>query len=179
MAKKRKGFPIPAKLVELILMGQGDTLQLQDLPILGDVWIAYAERPANAQDLLITPQKDVRAGAVREISKRIVKLLEVKGAEFLRNAYEDEDEGASIAYLQGIVAAKLYFEEVLSVLVPMTQWWRDKNVQETLRAGDDYTTDLAKRIKDLFELLPITPPQAERAGVRHYFTALDRYVFPV
>ena len=160
MAKKRKGFPIPAKLVELILMGQGDTLQLQDSPILGDVWIAYAERPANAQDLLITPQKDVRAGAVREISKRIVKLL-------------------SIAYLQGIVAAKLYFEEVLSVLVPMTQWWRDKNVQETLRAGDDYTTDLAKRIKDLFESLPITPPQAERAGVRHYFTALDRYVFPV
>ena len=30
---------------------------------------------------------------------------------------------AKVAYLQGLVGARLYFDEVLRILVPMTQWW--------------------------------------------------------
>jgi serine protease AprX len=50
---------IPRALVEHMLLGPpDDRRQLQDSPILGDVWIAFASRPDQAIDLLITPYKD-------------------------------------------------------------------------------------------------------------------------
>ena len=46
---------IPRTLVEFILLGpEDDRRQLQDSPILGDVWVAFAEKPHERQDLLIT-----------------------------------------------------------------------------------------------------------------------------
>ena len=43
-------------LVELVLLGPtNDRRQLQDSPVLGDVWVAYAVNPAAAIDLHITP----------------------------------------------------------------------------------------------------------------------------
>lgn len=42
--------PIPAALIEYILLGSGDSRrQLQDSPILGDVWIEYAKHPDSAR----------------------------------------------------------------------------------------------------------------------------------
>jgi serine protease AprX len=50
-------FSIPPALVDHILLGpMHDRGVLQDSPILGDVWLAYAADPASVQDLLITPQ---------------------------------------------------------------------------------------------------------------------------
>src|SRR4051812_42431596 len=58
-------FPIPPKLVEHLLLGSADDRRvLQDSPILGDVWLAYAADPASRRDLLITPHKDTTAAAV-------------------------------------------------------------------------------------------------------------------
>ena len=62
---ERTGLPIPRLLVEFVLLGPAeDQRQLQDSPILGDVWLAYAEKPALFQDLLITPHMDATAGRV-------------------------------------------------------------------------------------------------------------------
>ena len=122
-------IPIPRTLVEFILLGPtDDRRQLQDSPILGDVWIAYAENPAEALDLLITPHKTLAAGHVAaKIARRI------------------DRDGADVAYLQAIVAARLRFVEVLSVVVPMTEWWHEKRTQKMLesygRDQDDQTGD--------------------------------------
>ena len=35
---------------------------------------------------------------------------------------------AKVAYLQGLVGARLYFDEVLRILVPMTQWWGQSKI---------------------------------------------------
>ena len=63
-------------MVELVLLGPAsDRRQLQDSPVLGDVWITYAAAPAAPLDLLITPYKKWPAGPVAvKISKRIRKL---------------------------------------------------------------------------------------------------------
>jgi serine protease AprX len=107
---------IPRTLVEFILLGPtDDRRQLQDSPILGDVWIAFAEKPAEALDLLITPHRTQPAGSVAaQIAQRI------------------DREGTDVAYLQAIVAARLYFRDVLRVVVPMTEWWHDKRTQKML-----------------------------------------------
>jgi len=44
----------PRALVDLILLGPaGDRRQLQDSPVLGDVWLAFAAKPDKRMDLLI------------------------------------------------------------------------------------------------------------------------------
>ena len=60
-------FSIPADLVEHILLGPTDDRRvLQDSPLLGDVWAAYALDPGDIQDVLITPHKSTTAAAVAE-----------------------------------------------------------------------------------------------------------------
>src|SRR5688572_32412392 len=115
-------FPIPGTLVDLILLGAADDRrQLQDSPILGDVWLAYAANPAGIQDLLITPHKTATAGQVaREVSER------------LKRTRIDKTKRSQVAYLQGIVAARLYLDELLRALVPLTQWWDEHGIQKTL-----------------------------------------------
>ena len=52
-------------IVEFVLLGPtNDRRQLQDSPILGDVWIEFAKKPAMAVDLLITPDRERPAGPV-------------------------------------------------------------------------------------------------------------------
>ena len=58
-------IPIPRSLVEFILMGpEDDRRQLQDSPILGDVWVEFAKAPDASLELLITPYKEQAAGTL-------------------------------------------------------------------------------------------------------------------
>jgi len=114
-------FSIPRPLVEFILLGPSDDRrQLQDSPILGDVWIEFGTKPASRVDLLISPYMTKHAGAVA------AAIDEGLG-------YGEDDDPANIAYLQGLVAARLTFDEVLTVVVPKTKWWIDKWIKESHR----------------------------------------------
>jgi serine protease AprX len=112
---------IPRAVVEVILLGAADDRrQLQDSPILGDLWIAFAQEADRSLDLLITPFKTETANSLAVAIDHGIK----------RPANDD----ANVACLQGIVAAKLYFDEVLRVVVPMTEWWHDSRNQLELKA---------------------------------------------
>lgn len=117
-------------LAELILLGPlDDRRQLQDSPILGDVWIAFANKPTALIDILITPYKTQSSGrAASAIARRLDELG-------IKRDPKGEDD-AHVAYLQGIVAARLYFRDVLRVIVPMTDWWRRQKVLEKLKNYD-------------------------------------------
>lgn len=94
-------MPVSSRaLVELVLLGPtNDRRQLQDSPVLGDVWIAYAVKPAAAIDLLITPHKTAPAGPVAKVIADRIRKLKMKRVK---------SEASKIAYLQGLVAAKLF-----------------------------------------------------------------------
>jgi hypothetical protein len=111
---------IPSAPVDFILLGPvDDRRQLQDSPILGDVWIAFGKTPAARLDLLISPYMTKHAGAVADA---IDKGL----------GHDNAEDPADIAYLQGLVAARLTFDEVLRVVLPKTRWWIDKWTKEVL-----------------------------------------------
>lgn len=156
-------------LVELVLLGpMNDRRQLQDSPVLGDVWIAYAVNPADAIDLLITPHKTRPAGPVAMLiaeQVRELSLKRIKGQE------------PKVAYLQGLVAAKLFFEELLRVIVPMTYWWNDRKIQEGLKL---YVQEnrLRGKIKAIINWTRAKneEQQAKAAEAFAEFTALDRYI---
>src|SRR4051794_9547313 len=127
---------IPRSLVEYILLGPtGDRRQLQDSPVLGDVWIAFAKEPGKPQELLITPHNAQTAGSVA------IELHELIAED---RKSEPKADDANIAYLQGIIAARLYFDEVLRVVVPTTQWWLSPRNRRELQA---YLTAPAGRQK--------------------------------
>ena len=108
---------VPHKLVEFILLGpEDDRRQLQDSPILGDVWMAYAKTPLRKLQLLITPYRD---NAAVEVASRLAEALN------LRKDAAHEEESADVAYLHGIVAARLSFREVLRITAPQPAYrWR-------------------------------------------------------
>lgn len=117
-------------LVDVILLGPTyDRRQRQNSPILGDVWAEFAARPAAPIDLLITPHWGCPAGpAAAAIARKVAEL-----GTRPPNAPE-----TNVAYLQGFVAARLYFHELIRVVVPMTAWWRAPNVYERIH---DYPLD--------------------------------------
>jgi serine protease AprX len=115
---------IPGPLVEFILLGPAnDRRQLQDSPILGDVWAQFASRPDGRFDLLITPFMLQPAGKVAYAISSRLEVVDIKRPP--------RDDNPNIAYLQGIVAAEMYFLELLRVVVPMTGWWQDKYVTDS------------------------------------------------
>jgi serine protease AprX len=106
---------IPSSLVEFVLLGpEDDRRQLQDSPILGDVWVAFARGPDEPLDLLITPYMTLPAG-------RVATIVEDRFATLFGRR-----QNPDIAYLQGIIAARLTFPQLLRTIVPITKWWADK-----------------------------------------------------
>lgn len=119
-------IPIPSPLVEFILLGpMDDRRQLQDSPILGDVWVEFGKTPDQALDLLIAPYKGQHAGAVAGAID--------DGLRKDPTATRD----AEIAYLQGLIVARLTFEEMVEIVVPKTKWW--------LRSWSDYDETWGKK----------------------------------
>jgi hypothetical protein len=158
---------IPREFVEYILLGpMDDRRQLQDTPVLADVWIDFAKAPDQPLELLITPHQSEPAGAVAsEIDKAIART--------------PKQGDADIAPLQGVVAARLYFDEVLRVVVPMTEWWNSKRIQDQLNIYRDEVRGREKLntiITELIQLVPNWKTRSERSTGEPMLPAFDRYV---
>ena len=156
---------IPRSLVEYILLGPaGDRRQLQDSPILVDVWIAFAKDPGKPQELLITPHRAQTAGLVATELDRLVKRA--------------SKDPADIAYLQGIIAARLYFAELLLVIVPMTEWWKSSRNNKEMQIYLSSEKGL-QRINEVLNIVQrmvahwSAPTKNQR--VDEFLSSLDRY----
>jgi len=155
-------------LVDLVLLGpSNDRRQLQDSPILGDVWIAFAVKPSEAMDLLITPHKARPAGPVAVLIADRIRKLKLP---------REKGQGAQVAYLQGLVVARLFFREVLRVIVPISQWWHDRKVQEVLQTYN--SEDLAPTIQTIIDWAKAVNREAQEAiaGDLANISSLDKYV---
>ncbi|HEV7398014.1 MAG TPA: S8 family serine peptidase [Pyrinomonadaceae bacterium] len=131
-------IPIPSSLVEFILFGPlDDRRQLQDSPILGDVWIEYGKQPNSPLDLLIVPYRAEHPGEVAgAIEDQVLgpdqdsnTTMELPSWDQLQ-AIHNEDKGTrsvrTIAYLQGLVVASLTFYQMMKIVAPKTKWWTSR-----------------------------------------------------
>jgi hypothetical protein len=161
-------FSIPHDLVEFILLGpEDDHRQLQDSPILGDVWLKYAEEPRSILDLLITPHRAATAAVVaKAISQRLTPTKRAAGRE----------KAAHIAFLQGIVAARLYFDEVLAVLVPLTDWWNKRKIAAKFHEQFPKLTRLNTRMAELIEFAALHMAKPAETAIETRFNGLDRFL---
>ena len=108
----------------------------QDAPVLPDVWIEYAKspeerarlrRPAASEPyppirLLLTPFREVSPGQIAaDLRQRL--QVERRSAGWKQFGHRP-DSVPRIVYNQTTVAATLYFEDLVRIVLPMTAWWR-------------------------------------------------------
>jgi hypothetical protein len=110
------------QLEEVIFGKTGFRRFTQDSPILPDVWVAYGLDPDEPADLLLTPTWGAAPG---KLSNVLADRLEAerraprwKTVERSKGALDPE-----IAYNVSAVAVRLYFDEMIRVVLPMTSWW--------------------------------------------------------
>ena len=122
------GLKVPRLLVEFLLLGpEDDRRHLQDSPILGDVWVEFARYPGQRRELLITPHREQAAA---ETASALHAAVPAGGPL--------PKDRPNIAYLQGVVAACLTFEELIRYVLPMTYWWSENRIAQALT---DYLTN--------------------------------------
>ena len=165
-------FSIPAELLEHILLGPIDDRRvLQDSPLLGDVWTAYALDPGNVQDVLITPHRSATAASVASV---IPKGLRLRAAEREKETEPPpaprDKERPKVAYLQGLVGARLYFDEVLCILVTLTQWWSQPKVSGRIFEVCERKERLEKLLRRDVSRQGVVQPITDN------FSSLERYI---
>jgi serine protease AprX len=157
---------IPRGLIEHILLGSGDSRrQIQDSPILIDVWVKFAKNPDEPTDLLITSHKESTSTAL--------------AAEIYRGIWRPEgaEHDPVVAPLQNFVAARLYFGEVLTILVPLTGWWQDPATQTELDAYDTADSPkLTQTVNDVVDLRKRWLDSPGTAAVTNKRSAFERFV---
>ena len=97
----------------------------QDSPILPDVWMKYAAHPDAKVDLLLTPHENQEASADSPalLAAKLHKSLKLRSARS-GGFYRSDETDHEIAVNQTSVAVRLWFDELIRVVLPMSSWWR-------------------------------------------------------
>lgn len=128
----------------------------QDSPVLPDVWMAFAVAPGEQQDLILTPyQPPITArqhadehltggthstgspGRLAQYLKQRLERTDARAPSFRRDA----GRGPGVARNQTSVAVRLYFDELVRVVLPLSSWWSSR-IRGALRtAGSSRNPD--------------------------------------
>src|SRR5947209_17813733 len=111
------------RLMEQLMFGAGRVRRFtQDSPVLPDVWLQYMNEAADegsadrypAVKLLLTPFRETGAGEVRRVlHQRLVADRAKRG---------QPKPLPRVIYNQTTVAATLDFEDLVRIVMPMTEW---------------------------------------------------------
>lgn len=154
----------------------------QDSPILPNVWLAFAIEPREQQELILTTHNDFGAGQAAQQLREDLASLRRK-----RPTVGDDDKDpkprnrARVSYIPGQIAVKLYFDELMRVVLPLTSWWhtsynRLAAMQRSLPDSADWTPfpqpdhhhrdgqEIGKREQDLLDALMIMRREIDSSG---------------
>ena len=117
--------PLRDQMEQLIFGGTDNRRFTQDSPVLPEVWLKYALHPHKPRDLILIPARSSNAGAfAKELNERLAAYRADVPKPLAIEALDGRGKRARIAHLPGVVAARLYFDEFLRLVLPATPWWR-------------------------------------------------------
>jgi serine protease AprX len=128
----------PQQLEKAIFLGKGVERFMQDSPILPDVWAEYGQRPNERVDLLVNAYKDEAPGRLCDVLLARLKDREKHPTLYRRATPLVTSESREAAVNQSTVVIRLYFDELVCVVLPMTRWWneniwKDKDKEKELQ----------------------------------------------
>lgn len=107
----------------------------QDSPILPNVWLTFADEPEKQHELILTTHEHSGTGLAAQKIREMLNALREKKQGAGRNV------GARprVSYIPGQIAVRLYFDELMRVVLPLTQWWHEtynqlRTLEHTLRS---------------------------------------------
>ena len=104
-------------LMDLLLGQSGLTDRfVQDSPLLADVWRAYADTSRRRIDVLVTPNRTTSAASIANA---------LKNAPGIRHGPFKDGE-LRLAWLDGTVAVRLSFTELVMFVLPRTAWFKNR-----------------------------------------------------
>jgi len=130
--RKRPAAKIPAFLIEYFLLGRtrrGAVERfIQDGGVVSDVWLAFGAAPDKAQRVLVSPGRGTSTTELGFILHHAITAY--------RDAFHRErDDMPNVSPLDAFVALTIYFDELIRVLLPMTDWWRRNKLVKLRREG--------------------------------------------
>ncbi len=171
------------RLLEDLMFGTGRVRRFtQDSPVLPDVWLAYAGVAGDQDEgrqprpltfpfprikLLLTPFRENAPGDVRTLL--VERLTPEKHGIDTSTRFGHKPEYPRVAYNLTTVAATLYFEELVQVVLPMTEWWALHCEEFGLggRPSGALKNALVAGVRDPEHARPLEPaarPKATRKG---------------
>ena len=157
MTDPNKSVPDPEKqarfVSNLLFETPGGIRFTQDSPILPMVWMAYAETPRSQQELILTVDKHASTGRAAWELRNMLKNFRKKLGE--TDKAKSFDAGPAklkphfnrnpprISFIPGQLAVKLYFDELIRVVLPLTPWWQ--NHRKNLRNNTEFFEKAAKK----------------------------------
>jgi len=124
-ASPRKPAKIPAFLIEYFLLGRTRQGALenfvQDGGIVTDVWLGFANEPDGWQRVLVAP---ARATSTTSVGYGLHHAITAYRGKFVK----EKRETPNVSPLENFVALKVYFDELVRILLPLTKWWERKNL---------------------------------------------------
>lgn len=122
---------IPSPVIEYFLLSltsKGNAERYtQDAGVVLNVWLAYAADLYAPQRILVAPLDRVSTAELGSALHHA--LLEYRQTKISRESnYPERRDSPNVSPLENFVAATVYLDELLRVVLPMTTWWRDKNL---------------------------------------------------
>lgn len=149
---------IASRLMQHLIFGPGRARRFtQDSPVLPEVWLRYGAGPRQPLDLLLTPHRGTTAGeTAKELRRRLATIRQMHPSI----GGISKDDPPQLAYAQGNVVARLYFDELVRAVLPLTDWWKTyvwatyrQNLTEVLSSGPSLREALLKAVQP-DELVP-------------------------
>lgn len=94
----------------------------QQSPVMPDVWIAHGVSPGHQVELLMVPDWHYTTAELSQALKE--RLAADRESNFKPNRFRrGKSESAAVAYNQNVVVARLFFDELIRVVMPLSSWW--------------------------------------------------------
>jgi subtilisin family serine protease len=118
----------------------------QQSPVMPDVWIHYGMNPGQRLDLLMEPDWHYTPAQLADMLAARLRLDEGKKKRLDRFRLKDAG-GPQIACNQNVVAVRLWFDQLIRGVLPMSGWWmRSVARLEGDESDVDLADDLQKRL---------------------------------
>jgi subtilisin family serine protease len=119
----------------------------QQSPVMPDVWIEFGMNPGQRLDLLMEPDWHHTPA---ELAALLTARLNLDAGNTNLHRFRITSAGGpQIACNQNVVAVKLWFDQVVRAVLPMSGWWKRSIAKlDREETEHDFEDDLARRIND-------------------------------
>lgn len=127
-------------VTRLLFETPGGQRYTQDSPILPSVLTAYALEPHRQQELILTVKGDKVTGHTAMRLRQMIKAFRKKQPMVpTAGKGEERRKAPRISYIPGQIAVRLYFDEMMRVVLPLTPWWHE--TYDALRSLERWHAD--------------------------------------